>query len=175
MTLFSYLNTISRQRLPWLLLFAFVVFFEGCALFFQHVLGLAPCVMCIYERIAMLGIGGAALIGAIAPNNRVFRWVGLLLWGGCTYKGVRLALEHVNLQFHPSPFTTCDRFVTLPSWLPLNDWMPWMFKAYGDCGDIVWQFLSLSMPQWLVIIFIGNLVAFALLITSQCVKPLRSM
>lgn len=173
MTIFSFLNNISRQRLPWILLLLFVVFFEACALFFQHVLGLGPCVMCIYERIAMLGIGGGAIIGALAPNHPLFRWVGLLVWGACALKGIMLALEHVKIQFDPSPFTTCDMFVTLPNWLPLNHWMPWMFKVYGDCGDIVWQFLSLSMPQWLVIIFAGNLVAFTLVTLSQGVKQSR--
>ncbi|MGO1297545.1 MAG: disulfide bond formation protein DsbB [Vibrio sp.] len=170
MTIFASLNTVSRQRLPWLLLLLFVVFFEGCALFFQHGLGLGPCVMCIYERIAMLGIGGGAIIGALAPNYIVFRWVGLLVWGGSALKGIELALEHVRIQFDPSPFTTCDMFVTLPSWLPLNHWMPWMFKVYGDCSDIAWQFLSLSMPQWLVIIFAGNLGVFILVTISQFIK-----
>ncbi len=45
------------QRRAWLLLLAFIIVFEACALFFQHVMMLAPCVMCIYERVAMLGIG----------------------------------------------------------------------------------------------------------------------
>lgn len=164
------LNTFSRQRKAWLLLLLCIIIFESCALFFQHVMLLAPCVMCIYERIAMLGIGLAAIVGAIAPQNPVFRWVGFAGWGIAAIKGLTLALQHVEFQLHPSPFHTCDLFVTLPSWMPLNEWMPWMFQSYGDCSEIVWQFLTLSMPQWLVIIFAGNLVALAIMIVAQFSK-----
>jgi len=170
---FSSLNAFSRRRLSWILLLSFVVFFEACALFFQHVLVLAPCVMCIYERVAMLGIGGAAVIGLIAPQNPIFRWLGLAGWGYSAYNGLQLALQHVQYQFHPSPFATCDVFVSFPSWAPLNKWMPWMFEAYGDCSKIVWQFVTLSMPQWLVIIFAANLVVLAFIVISQFFKVQR--
>ncbi len=171
MNFFSYLNTFSKQRLSWGLLLICVIFFEASALFFQHVLMLAPCVMCIYERVAMFGIAGAAMFGLIAPQNPVVRWLGLAGWGVSAYKGLMLALQHVDYQFNPSPFATCDVFVSFPSWAPLNQWVPWMFEAYGDCSKIVWQFLTLSMPQWLVVIFAGNLVALAFILVSQFIKP----
>ncbi len=138
MRLLSSLKTFSQSRLSWLLLLAFVVFFELCALYFQHVMLLAPCVMCIYERVAMLGVGAAAILGVIAPQNPLLRWLGLAAWGASSYKGLMLAIEHVNYQFNPSPFATCDLFVTFPSWAPLNQWAPAMFEAYGDCSKIVW-------------------------------------
>ncbi|HHF3131966.1 TPA: disulfide bond formation protein DsbB [Vibrio diabolicus] len=167
MTILNSLNQFSKGRLSWLLLLLFVVFFEACALYFQHVMMLAPCVMCIYERVAMMGVGVAAIVGLMAPNSSVFRWLGLIGWGLSSYKGLLLAQQHVDYQFNPSPFATCDLFVTFPSWAPLNQWVPWMFEAYGDCSKIVWQFLDLSMPQWLVVIFAGNLIALALIVIAQ--------
>ncbi|KOO10647.1 dihydrolipoamide acyltransferase, partial [Vibrio xuii] len=106
MNIFSAIKAFSQGRLSWLLLLIFVLFFEACALFFQHVMMLSPCVMCIYERVAMLGIGGAAIIGLIAPNNPVFRWLGLAAWGASAYKGLELSMQHVDYQFNPSPFAT---------------------------------------------------------------------
>lgn len=134
-------------------------------------MGLPPCVMCIYERVAMFGIVGATLIGVINPQFGLLRWSGLALWGYSAYQGLVLSLEHVNYQLNPSPFNTCDIFVNFPTWLPLNEWAPWLFEATGDCSDIVWQFLGLSMPQWLVIIFGGNLIALAFIVISQFVTP----
>lgn len=130
---------------------------------------LAPCVMCIYERVAMLGIGGAAIIGLIAPSHPLGRLLGLLSWAYTAYRGLTLAMQHVDYQFHPSPFATCDVFVQFPQALPLNQWMPWMFEAYGDCSKVVWQFFSMSMPQWLVVIFAANLVVCAFFILIQLV------
>ncbi len=166
----SLINTFSKQRIAWLLLLGFVVFFETAALFFQHVMMLPPCVMCIYERIAMFGIGGAAIFGAIAPQNAIVRWLGLAGWGYSAYRGLSLSVEHVGYQFNPSPFATCDLFVTFPNWAPLNEWAPWLFEAYGECSKVVWQFLSLSMPQWLVVIFAGNLIALGVIVLAQFAK-----
>lgn len=165
-----WINSFSQKRLSWLLLLISIIFFESCALFFQHVLMLAPCVMCVYERVAMMGIGGAAIIGLINPKNKFLRWAGLISWGYTSYRGLELAREHVGYQFNPSPFATCDIFPQFPSWAPLDQWVPWMFHPTGDCSDIVWQFLGLSMPQWLVVIFAANLVALAIVVVSQFVK-----
>ncbi|MEF1174769.1 disulfide bond formation protein B, partial [Vibrio sinaloensis] len=46
MNILSTIKTFSQGRLSWLLLLLFVIFFEACALFFQHVMMLSPCVMC---------------------------------------------------------------------------------------------------------------------------------
>ncbi|MFV0575723.1 MAG: disulfide bond formation protein DsbB [Vibrio sp.] len=167
MTWLSAIKTFSEWRLSWFLLFAFAVFFEFCALFFQHLMMLPPCVMCVYERVAMLGMGGAALIGMTNPSNKWIRWIGIATWGYSTFRGLLLAKEHVGYQFNPSPFATCDLFPNFPSWAPLNKWFPWMFEPTGDCSKIVWQFLDLSMPQWLVVIFAVSLVACIIVAVSQ--------
>ncbi|NOH95388.1 disulfide bond formation protein DsbB [Vibrio sp. 99-70-13A1] len=170
MSFLTVLKDFSKTRLSWLLLLISIILFESAALFFQHVMLLAPCVMCIYERVAMFGIGIAAAIGLVNPKNPVIRWVGLAAWGASAYKGLTLSMQHVDYQFNPSPFATCDLFVTFPSWAPLNEWVPWVFEAYGDCSKVVWQFLDLSMPQWLVVIFAGNLIALAAIVISQFAK-----
>ncbi|CAM2922626.1 disulfide bond formation protein DsbB [Vibrio rarus] len=161
------LYQFSRSRLSWLLLLLTIVAFELCALFFQHVMLLAPCVMCIYERVAMMGIIAAAGIGLCQPSNPVFRSIGLIGWIAASAKGLQLALEHVGYQLHPSPFNTCDIFVQFPSWAPLDQWVPWMFHPTGVCSEIVWSFLNLSMPQWLVIIFSASLVVASLFTLLQ--------
>lgn len=173
MTWLSSLHAFSQKRASWLLLLLLIVFFELSALYFQHVMLLAPCVMCVYERVAMLGIAIAALIGLIKPSNKWIRWGGLLAWGYTAFRGLQLALEHVGYQFNPSPFATCDIFPKFPSWAPLNQWAPWMFEPTGDCSKIVWQFLTLSMPQWLVVIFSVNLVILALVLLAQFVPLIQ--
>ncbi len=164
------LKQFSLQRRAWLILFLFIIFFESCALFFQHVMMLSPCVMCVYERVAMLGVASAALIGLINPRNAMLRYIGLAGWAYTAFRGFELAREHVGFQLHPSPFSTCDIFPQFPNWAPLNQWAPWMFEPTGDCSKIVWQFLSLSMPQWLVVIFACNLIAVTVIILAQFSK-----
>lgn len=168
--MFNYFKEISHGRTAWFLLMLSALALEACALFFQHVMNLAPCVMCIYERVAMLGMVAAGLIGMIAPQHGLIRWTGLIAWGVSAGWGLKLAIEHVGYQF-PDPNdlfgATCDIFVSFPSWAPLNKWVPAVFEASGDCSKVVWQFLTLSMPQWLVIIFATMLVVFAVVVVSQ--------
>lgn len=123
--------------------------------------------MCIYERIAMISIGVASVIGLIAPHSLLFRYLGLAGWLAASYKGLMLSLEHVSYQ--NNIFATCEA-LSFPAWAPLNELLPSYFDATGNCSEIVWQFLTLSMPQWLVIIFAANLGFAALFTLVQLVK-----
>jgi disulfide bond formation protein DsbB len=149
----STIKNISKQRWSWLLLAASALTLEACALYFQHVMKLEPCVMCVYERLAMLGIVLAGLIGATAPKNIIIRLTAFLCWAVSAVWGTLLAIEHTGYQINPSPFATCDFLPNFPSWAPLHQWLPWLFNPTGDCADIVWQFLGYSMPQWLIVSF----------------------
>ncbi|MDX2319790.1 MAG: disulfide bond formation protein B, partial [Moritella sp.] len=35
---------------------------------------------------------------------------------------------------------------------PLHEWAPWLLNPTGFCDEINWQFLSYTMPQWLIVI-----------------------
>ncbi|MDA9556022.1 disulfide bond formation protein DsbB [Vibrio sp.] len=143
----------STQRIAWIILLISAIGVEVSGLIFQHIFNLQPCVMCIYERIAFLGIVGGALVGLIQPQKAIFRWLGLFIWLFSAIKGSQLALEHIDYQLNPSPFVTCDLFVNFPEWLPLNDWAPWIFEAYGDCSEIVWTLMGYTMPQWTLVLY----------------------
>ena len=166
----AYLRALTQKRAPWLLLLLSVLALEGCALFFEHVMGLHPCVMCIYERIALLGVLSAGLLGMVAPQRWYLRWSALLLWGYSAFRGLQLALQHVDYQMNPSPFNVCSPYANFPSWAPLDHWIPWLFFPDGDCSEISWQFLGFSMPQWLVVIFAAYLLVFVVVAIGNLVK-----
>jgi disulfide bond formation protein DsbB len=158
----SSLKMLSTRRGPWLLLAVSALALELCALYFQHVMKLEPCVMCVYERLTMLGILAAGLLGASAPGNIIVRLSAFILWGVSAIWGVLLAVEHTDYQMNPSPFATCDFFPNFPSWAPLHEWLPWLFNPSGDCGSISWQLFDYSMPQWLIVSFSVYTLLFAI-------------
>ncbi|SUG88215.1 disulfide bond formation protein B [Salmonella enterica subsp. enterica] len=53
-----FLNQCSRGRGAWLLMAFTALALEMVALWFQHVMLLKPCVLCIYERCALFGRDG---------------------------------------------------------------------------------------------------------------------
>lgn len=163
----SRLKHLSSHRWPWLLLALSALSMELCALYFQHIMKLEPCVMCIYERLTMLAILAAGLIGATAPNNIFVRLTAFAMWSIGAIWGLLLAIEHTDYQINPSPFATCDFYPNFPNWLPLHEILPWLFNPTGDCSDIVWTFLDYSMPQWLIISFaIYTFILAVVLITA---------
>ncbi|MDC9589485.1 disulfide bond formation protein DsbB [Xenorhabdus sp. XENO-10] len=164
--MFQFLKVSSQGRGSWLLMALTALILETTALYFQHVMQLQPCVMCIYERVALFGVFGAALLGVIAPKTPL-RWLAILVWIYSAWQGLRLAWDHTMMQLHPSPFNICEFFVQFPSWLPLNDWLPSVFQAYGDCSIRQWEFLTLEMPQWLIGIFAVYLLIGVLVLVSQ--------
>lgn len=147
-----------------------VLSLEGTALYFQHVMELAPCVMCIYERVALFGIGLAAIVALLAPRFILFRVTGLLLGIYSAVRGFLLAMQHTDYQQNPAPWNQCPITVSFPSSFPLNKWLPSVFQPTGACDKIQWQFLSLSMPQWLMIIFAFFAVVLFMALISQFAK-----
>jgi len=161
------LARISTNRAPWLMLAMSAIGLELAALYFQYGMKLDPCVLCIYERVAVVGIALAGLLGAVAPAAAWVRWVGMLLWGISAAWGVTLALKHVGIQFGEGLDLSCSFFAEFPAWAPLDLWLPALFQPTGMCDDIQWVFVGLSMPQWMLVIFSLYLLVLAALVLSQ--------
>lgn len=169
----EYLRALATKRWAWTLMATTALLLELCALFFQHGLGLQPCVMCIYERLALLGILVAGLLGAVNPQNIWLRWSAFLLWGYSSSHGLILAVRHTDYQLNPSPFNQCSPFADFPGWMPLDQWIPWLFFPDGDCSENVWELLSLSMPQWLIGIFAAYLLVFIVVAVGNLMSARR--
>ncbi|MDK9561910.1 disulfide bond formation protein DsbB [Gallibacterium anatis] len=165
--MFALFKSWSLTRTAWFIMALSGVALEGAALYFQHGLGLHPCVMCIYERVALFAVILGALIGAIYPSALICRLLGIAvgLWGAV--KGLLLAIEHVDYQFNPAPWKQCEFKPDFPHTLPLDQWFPQIFQASGSCNDITWKFLGYTMPQWLIAVFIIYIVIWLIVALSQ--------
>lgn len=163
----TFLNTLPESRKAWLSLAAIATSFELIALYFQHIMGLAPCVMCIYQRTAILGVVFAGLLGAIAPTQLIIRVAAYSVWGYSAIKGLMLALEHVNIQVTQSPFFSCEFRPNFAHTVAVDEWFPFFFRADGDCASISWTFLSWSMSQWMVVIFAAFIASLAVIVVNR--------
>ncbi|PSJ48213.1 disulfide bond formation protein DsbB [Zobellella endophytica] len=156
----------SRSRFAWALLTLGTTLLLLIALFFQYALGYQPCVMCVYQRAALVVVIAAGLLGWLAPRSPVLASSAMLIWLAASADGFLLAWEHVGYQLNPSPFNQCSSFAEFPAWLPLDSWLPALFFPTGDCADVDWSLLGWSMPQWLMGIFavLAALAAFFMLV-----------
>jgi len=168
----DWLAELPSRRWAWLALAASGLALEGCALYFQYVLHLNPCVLCIYIRLAALGLVAAGLVGALAPSRVVLQFIGFAGWGVAAAQGLSLSRELIAVQA-ADPFSfevSCSFMPRFPAWLPLHEWFPAFLMPTGSCTDDVWSWLGLSMAQWTQAIFIGYLVALAAVVAALLVR-----
>ncbi len=166
----SFISNLSETRLAWGLLFLSTLVLEAYALYTQHAMDLRPCIMCIYQRTAVLGLLFAGIIGASKPNNLAVRIVAYTTWGISSVWGLLIAREHIEMQTTTDPFAfSCEFEPNFPEFMPLHHWIPQFFEATGDCGNIDWQFASLSMPAWMEIIFVLFTATLFILVASRLI------
>ena len=133
----------------------------GFALFAQHVLLLDPCPLCVLQRVAVISIGIVFLISALHDPQGWGRNVYAALLAVVAIAGAGVAGWHVRLQnLPPSEVPACGPGLDyMLDNFPLGDAMQMVFKGSGECADVVWSFLGLSMPSWVFIAVTGLGVA----------------
>ena len=144
--------------------------FVGCvglmayALYAQHVLGLEPCPLCILQRIAVIATGVVFLIAGLHAPAGAGRWIYAALATLAAGAGAGIAGRHVWLQsLPPDQVPACGPgYDYMMEAFPLDKALGMIFTGSGECADVDWQFLGLSMPWWTLIAFIG-LIVWALL------------
>jgi|TARA_B110000091_G_C13711618_1_gene430731 disulfide bond formation protein DsbB len=161
------LSNLSTKPHTWLLLALSALSLELCALFFQYYMGLAPCIMCIYQRVAIWGIFFAGVLGYFGCRWSLARALAYFCWATGAIWGLLIAIEHVEIQASNSLFYSCEYVPNFPIWLPLHQWLPWLFEATGDCGDINWQFFGYSMPQMMIVIYTLYTALLALFLMTR--------
>jgi len=150
----KFLSELSVNTRAWQLLAFTALCLELTALYFQYAMGLAPCIMCIYQRTAIWSIFFAGVVGSLGNKNSVLRFIAFSLWGVGAIWGLLIAIEHVEIQSATLSFLySCEIIPNFPSWAPLHEWLPSLFEATGDCGDIKWQFFGYTMPQMMIVVY----------------------
>jgi disulfide bond formation protein DsbB len=125
----------------------------GFALFAQHVLLLDPCPLCVFQRVAVISIGLIFLVAALHDPSGAGRIVYGLLLALAAVAGAAVAGRHAWLQqLPPDKVPSCGPGLDyMLETLPFTEMLSTVFKGSGECAEIVWQFLGLSMPAWVFI------------------------
>lgn len=129
----------------------------GFALYAQHILLLDPCPLCILQRIAVIKLGLVFLIAAAHNPGVTGGRIYAALLGLVAVAGSGIAAWHVRLQHLPKDEVPgCGPgFGYIVDNFPLKDAFGLIFKGSGECADVVWRLLGLSMPTWVLIGLLG--------------------
>ncbi len=132
--------------------FAACALLFGYALYQQHVMGLEPCHLCVFQRIGVLAIGIVFLVAALHGPGRGGAKVYGLLAGAAAAVTAGIAARHVWIQQQPPgsvPACGADLDFMLDV-MPLQEVVAKVLAGGGECQKIDWQFLGLSMPVWVL-------------------------
>lgn len=128
----------------------------GYAYYAQYALYLEPCPLCILQRVAFMVMGVFALAGALHGPAGGVRWVyGTGILAGAAW-GIVTAGRHVWLQNLPyDQVPDCGPGLGfMLEHFPLTETMRMVFTAAGECAEVDWTFLGISMPAWTLVWFI---------------------
>jgi disulfide bond formation protein DsbB len=155
------------------LMAAVVVLSMAGALYFQHVLHLEPCPLCVIQRVAIVAVGLVALAGALATGARG-QWLAAVLAGLMAVAGAGVAAWHSWILVFPPESMSCGRpFEWFHEDFPLATWLPKLFAGEGDCLKMDWTFLGLAIPHLALIAFV-LLLAGALLAAREAGRRTRA-
>lgn len=173
MRFFALIQSLARHRFAWLMLLLLGVVLEGCGLYFQYGLRLPPCVNCVYERAFYLSFIMAGFIGFIWPGNFLFRNLANLIFMAGSAGGVIVAFDHMTSVYQTGFGASCKLTATFPSFLKLDEWLPWMFSPTASCAPLDWSLLGFSMPEWILLSFSCGLLVSIFFFLSEFVRSKR--
>ena len=152
---------ILPNKTLFLLIFMACVGLMAAAYYFEYVMYLDPCPLCMMQRIAVMLVGLLALSGFIFSGSQVKQAVHGVLMLLASILGMAVAGRHIWIQNLPADeVPTCG-----PSLEYMVETLPWaevlsvMLKGDGNCVETQWSFVGLSMPEWVLVAFVGFALA----------------
>ena len=137
------------------------------ALFFEYILLLEPCLLCYAQRYSVYLLLIFSLIALSHRNHSLsFFRMYLSAFSFVVIAGASFSIRQLYLQGLPKeqvPSCGPDLEYLLES-LPLLDVLLKITQGDGNCAEVAWSFLGISMPGWvlvaLTLLFIYILCSF---------------
>lgn len=151
------LSWLPSRRTTNFLGFAACAAMLGFGYFLQYVQGLEPCPMCILQRIAIFFTGCVFLVAALHnPRDWGAKVYGVLL--ALTIGiGAAFSIRHIWLQYFISEDSALACGMSYDYMMEVFspfEALTMILRGTGDCAEIVWTFLGLSIPSWTLICFL---------------------
>ena len=168
----SPLTDPAGRRLVWSGSVAAVASLLGYGYYLQYVEYLDPCPLCITQRLFYMGIGAVSLAGLLAIRSGTWQRVAGALYALFALGGVVTAGRQVWLQ-HLPPEAVPECGPGLQYWLDNESALSvlrLLFAGDGNCAEVQWTFLTLSIGEW----SLGWFVAFLLVGVALAVRTVRA-
>jgi disulfide bond formation protein DsbB len=131
--------------------------------YLQYFQDLEPCPMCIFQRLCFMAVALTAIVGAVhgPRGNGIFGY--LVTAGIFSVIGAGIAARQIWLQHLPPELVPeCGPGLEfMLEMYPLLETLERALKGTGDCAEVSWRFLGLSIAEWSFACFTAILLATA--------------
>ena len=144
------------SRLLFLGMFIACAGMMGVGYWMQYGLELEPCPLCMTQRvfIVLTGLTGllAALHGPGRTGTRVYGALAMLF----ALTGGGFSSRHLYLQsLPPDKAPACGPSIDyILDTFPLMDALEVLLRGNGNCAEVDWSFLGISIPGWTLVGFL---------------------
>jgi len=161
----------TNHRWIWLACFLAVAGLLSYGYYLQYVEYLIPCPLCITQRLFYYAIGIVSAIALFGLRKLLWQRICAALVSLSAIGGIVTAGRQVWLQ-HLPPDQVPECGPGLQYWLENEPWLQTLsllFKGDGNCAEVHWRFLGLSIGEWSLVWFVG------FLIVGLVMSPLNDM
>jgi disulfide bond formation protein DsbB len=146
---------VSRRQIN-LLGFLGCVGLLGYAVYAQLALQLEPCPLCWFQRVGVALLGIVFLIAALHNPRGWGTRAYVVLTGLAALATVGVAARHIYVQhMPPGSVPSCgaplEYLIRITPYSKLTQLFTKVLTESGECSAINWQFLGLTMPEWVLI------------------------
>ena len=143
----------SVRRLVNLGGFAICAVLIAYALYSQLYLGLEPCPLCIFQRIGIALLGVVFLAAGLQHPRGWGRYLYALAIALTALATLLVAARHVYVQsLPPGTLPSCGAPLSvLLKFTPLWEVVRKVLTGSGECSEVNWRFLGLTMPAWVLL------------------------
>jgi len=166
-------TSLLGQRPLFLGAFLICVALMAAALTMHYALKLDPCPLCSFQRLFVVALGGLFLVAALHNPGVTGRRVYGALIVVLGLLGMVVAGRHVWLQNLPEDrVPECGPGLEyLLDAFPLKEALSLVFRGSGECAEVQWIFLGLTIPGWTLVIFTAFTISGLLLIATRIAMP----
>ncbi len=140
----------------------------GFAFYLQYVKHQDPCPLCMVQRVIFIAIlvmfALATVHGPKKIGERVYAALIILL----SITGIAVASRHIWIQhLPPDQVPACGPGLDyMLETMPMSNVLKELLHGSGECAAHGWTFLSLGIPEWSLLCYIG-LATWSLLIALR--------
>lgn len=151
----------KNSRPLYLCIFILCIVLLGYGLYLEHVEGLEPCPLCVFQRIAFITIALLAFVAAIHNPQKLWHTIYSVLVAIAALIGGAIAARQVWLQhLPPEKVPECGPGLDyMLEAFPLGQALKMILSGSGECAEVQWSFLGFSIAEWSLIWFILFFIA----------------